>query len=85
MIAPEQIISEELRLVKPDIERDAPLSVEWRSGETGHATQVSMGVAPDGTVEPSLEEERALIKKFIETEKELVWMIGDVSDTRKRA
>lgn len=75
MIGPEQIISDDLRLIAPHVERDAPLGVGWMSGESGQATQNLMGIAPKEIHDHSLKEEQELVQYFIDTDEELVWMI----------
>lgn len=75
MIGPEQKISDNLRLVAPDIDRDPPLGVGWMSGSMGRETQRLMGIPLQDIHDHDLEEERRLIKFFIDTESELVWMI----------
>lgn len=75
MIAPEQFISDDLRLISPNVERDAPLGVGWMSGASGRATQGLMGVAPKDIHDHDINEERELVRYFIDTDEELVWMI----------
>lgn len=82
MIAPELITSDEsIRLIEPDIERDAPLGVEWLSGENGRESLRLMGL-PDSKIHPpTLQEEQERVQSFIDNNDELVWMIevdGDV-------
>lgn len=75
MIGPEQIISDDLRLIAPHVERDAPLGVGWMSGESGQATQNLMGIAPREIHDHNLKEEQELVQYFTDTDEELVWMI----------
>lgn len=75
MIGLEQIISDDLRLIAPNVERDALLGVEWMSGESGLATQSLMGIAPKEIHDHDIAEEQKLVQYFIETDEELVWMI----------
>lgn len=75
MIASEQVISDELRLVPPNVERDAPLGVKWMSGKSGRETQRLMGIAPEQIHDHDIAEEQKLVQYFIDTDEELVWMI----------
>ena len=64
-----------VRLVRPDVERDALRSVTWLAGESGKATLELMGVPSEQIHESTLEEERQRIKGFLEENDELDWMI----------
>ena len=75
MVGPELQISSELRLIAPSVERDAVVSVKWRSGEDGRNTQASMGIPAKDISRPTLDDERTLIRNFIDTKDEIVWMI----------
>jgi len=62
-------------LVKPEIDRDAQLGVEWLEGELGRATLSSMGVADADNKPTTLQYERERVKNFIEGQNQLNWMI----------
>lgn len=62
-------------LVKPDIERDAALGVQWLEGELGRATLTSMGVSETDNKPTTLEDERERVRDFIEGQDQLNWMI----------
>ena len=72
----------DVKLVFPNVDRDAPRSVEWLSGEVGHSTMLLMGNSekdsdniinmPD---DQKLIEERNRVKEFIENTGELNWTI----------
>lgn len=64
-----------VQLVEPDVERDAPISVQWLQGETGRDTLQRMGVPDNDIIEPTLESERGRIKSFLDREDQLNWMI----------
>lgn len=64
-----------IHLVGPDIERDAPLSVEWLKGDIGRNTLRLMGVADKDNLPSTLEQEKARVKDFIENDDQLNWMI----------
>ena len=64
-----------IKLIEPDVERDAALGVEWLHGELGHSTLVLMGVADEDNKPTSLEAERARVQDFIEGKDQLNWMI----------
>jgi RimJ/RimL family protein N-acetyltransferase len=80
--APELLTSDEnIRLIEPDVERDAPLSFEWLSGEQGRHSQRLLGVAEKDIHPPTLDREEARVESFLDREDQLVWMIevaGDV-------
>ena len=73
---------DDVKLVFPNVERDAPRSVEWLSGEVGHSTMLLMGNSeevvnnivnmPD---DQKLIEEQKRVQEFIETPGELNWTI----------
>ena len=67
--------NEAIRLIEPDVERDARYGVDWLSGEVGKKTLLSMGNAPEEIGAPSLETERQRVKDFIERPDQLNWMI----------
>lgn len=65
----------DIRLIEPDIERDAALGVEWLQGELGRTTLSSMGVAEKDNKPTDIECERERVKDFIEQDDQLNWMI----------
>lgn len=68
----------DLRLTAPDVERDAPIAVQWLEGEVGRNTLQLMGNPVETIVEPSLEAEKERIQSFLSLEgqkKQLTWMI----------
>lgn len=67
--------SPDVRLVAPDIERDAPLSVEWLAGDLGRNTLSLMGVNDANNKPSTLEAEQDRVKEFIERKDQLNWMI----------
>lgn len=76
MIAPELLtVDEDIRLIPPDVERDAPLSVSWLEGEEGEETLRSMGVPDKDIVSPTLEGEEERIHEMIESPHRIAWMI----------
>lgn len=64
-----------VRLIEPDVERDAQLGVEWLDGARGRETLQLMGVADKDNKSTTLEHERARVQSFIEREDQLNWMI----------
>jgi len=65
----------DVKLIEPDVERDAPLSMQWLDGELGRQTLSSMGV-PDKENKPTtLELEKQRVEKFLEDDTELNLMI----------
>lgn len=76
MIATElETSNPDVRLVAPDVERDASLSMHWLHGSLGHATLASMGVAEKDNKPTTLELERERVKRFIDRPDQLNWMI----------
>ncbi len=65
-----------IELVEPDIERDAPIAVNWLAGDIGRQTLRLMGNTDKNNKPSSLDEEKARIKGFIESEEQLTWMIS---------
>ena len=55
----------ELVLVRPNVERDAPLSVVWMVGKEGNNTQRLMGNTEEHNKPTTLAEEEARIREFI--------------------
>lgn len=64
-----------IRLIEPDVERDAQLGVEWLNGARGRETLQLMGVADKDNKPTTLEHERARVQSFIERKDQLNWMI----------
>lgn len=67
---------EKVRLIRPDVGRDAPLSVQWLAGESGRLTLQLMGVPDADNHETTLEAERDRIGSFLGNNGELDWMIA---------
>jgi RimJ/RimL family protein N-acetyltransferase len=65
----------EIRLVKPDVERDARLGVEWLSPPHGLDTLRMMGVDVREYKPPQLEDEKHRVEDFITKTDQLNWMI----------
>jgi RimJ/RimL family protein N-acetyltransferase len=65
----------DINLVPPNIERDAPLGVDWLSGNTGRDTLKLMGVTDEYNKPSTLEEEKDRVKGFIDNTNQLNWMI----------
>ena len=73
---------DDIKLVFPNVDRDAPRSVEWLSGEVGHSTMLLMGNSEKDSdniinmpYDQKLIEERNRVKEFIENTGELNWTI----------
>ncbi len=64
-----------LRLVAPQVERDAPLGVEWLNGPAGHSTMLMLGNPPASLADTTLEDQERLVRGFISAQGELHWMI----------
>lgn len=64
-----------VKLVYPDIERDAPLGVIWLEGETGRHTLKLMGVADADNKPTDIVRERERVGNFIHGPNQLNWMI----------
>lgn len=64
-----------IRLVEPDIERDAPLGVGWLEGVAGRDTLRLMGVSNDENRPSSIDLEKERVQGFISNEHQLNWMI----------
>lgn len=76
MIAPElQTADPSVRLIEPDVERDAPLSFEWMAGDEGRRSQALMGVADKDIHAHTLDESELLIESFMDSDNEIVWMV----------
>jgi RimJ/RimL family protein N-acetyltransferase len=73
---------DDIKLVFPNVDRDAPKSVEWLSGEVGHSTMLLMGNSEENANnivnmphDQKLIEEQKRLKEFIEKPGELNWTI----------
>lgn len=66
----------DIRLIEPDIERDARLSLVWLDGQLGHKTLSLMGVPERENNPTSLEKERQRIAEFVARKDQLNWMIA---------
>lgn len=64
-----------LELVAPNVERDAPLSLEWVNGAASRDTLLKMGNTPDSIVTTTLEDEKQRTRDFIESDTQRTWMI----------
>jgi len=64
-----------VRLVRPVVERDAPLGLRWLDGEQGRSTLLRMGVPADLIEPPALTREKARISSFISRNDQYNWMI----------
>lgn len=76
MIAP--ILNTEnaaIRLIEPDVQRDAQWGVEWLDGQTGYETLQLMGVGDKDNKPTTLEREQARVQSFIDRRDQLNWMI----------
>ncbi len=64
-----------VRLVRPVVERDASLSLQWLGGEHGRTTMLMMGVPADLIEAPTLDHEKSRISSFINRDDQYNWMI----------
>lgn len=69
------ICDDDITLISPDVDRDAPIATRWMAGEDGRQTQQSMGIPPQDIHEHTLAESRKLFEDFVSTQDEIVWMI----------
>lgn len=65
----------ELKLIPPDVERDAPISVRWLEGSLGRETLKLMGNTEENNRPSTLKVEKERIRDFIESSDQLTWMI----------
>jgi RimJ/RimL family protein N-acetyltransferase len=65
-----------VRLVKPEVERDAQLGVDWLKGANGRQLLKLMGVATKDNKESTLEDEIARIRGFLMKKDQINWMIS---------
>lgn len=75
MIAPDLDCGNDLMLINPNVDRDAPIATKWMQGSVGQQTQRSMGIPPQDIHEHTLAESRDLFEDFISTQDEIVWVI----------
>lgn len=71
-------------MITPEVERDAPLGFEWRSGEAGRESRRLMGMPEPDIAPPVLDTEEARIEDFLDRSDLLAWMIevdGEVVGT----
>ena len=64
-----------IKLVPPNVERDAQLGVEWLAGEDGRETLKLMGVTENNNKPTTLRAEKERVQGFIENTNQLNWMI----------
>jgi len=64
-----------VRLVKPDVARDAVLSVKWLAGDEGRKTLRLMGVPDARNKASTLEQEQARVQDFLDRTDQRNWMI----------
>ncbi|HSH55893.1 MAG TPA: GNAT family N-acetyltransferase [Candidatus Limnocylindrales bacterium] len=67
-----------IKLIEPNVERDAELGVQWLNGESGRATLRSMGNTEeviDTMLPATLEQEAERVRSFLVREDQLNWMI----------
>ena len=65
----------DIKLVPPDIERDARLGVEWLADDIGRETLRLMGNTNENNKPSTLEEEKERVRGFIENTNQMNWMI----------
>lgn len=61
---------DDVLLLRPDVERDAPFALGWFSRAEGRQTLLSMGNAQSEIEEATLDGEKVTIQEFIDLEKE---------------
>jgi len=64
-----------LSLVRPNIEQDAPLAVEWLAGPSGRETLRLMGSTDEHNKPSTLEDERRRLRDFITSTSQITWMM----------
>ena len=67
-----------VRLIKPNVDRDAPFALGWFKSDHGNQTLLLMGNAENEIKPSTLYNEKKTLKKFIELEKsneQITWMI----------
>ena len=65
----------DLLLVQPNVERDAPVAVEWLCGDAGRTTMRLMGNNEDNVGPTTLDAERKRVQGFIDSADQLTWML----------
>lgn len=65
-----------VKLVSPNVERDAALGVTWIAGPEGRRTLKLMGVADSENQPSSLEAETARVQGFLDAHDQYNWMIN---------
>lgn len=65
----------DLKLIEPDIERDAVNGVKWLEGDMGRATLLLMGVADEHNKPTTLKAEEERVNDFLTRQDQLNWMI----------
>lgn len=63
-------------LIEPNLERDAPLGVEWINCSEGYKTLQLMGVTEKDNKPTTLEHEQRRVQDFIANPNQLNWMIS---------
>lgn len=66
---------DDVRLIAPNVDRDAPSGVRWLSGPVGRETLRSMGVIDVENNESTVGLERRRLQTIIDDSSELAWMI----------
>ncbi|MCA9344038.1 GNAT family N-acetyltransferase [Candidatus Saccharibacteria bacterium] len=64
-----------LKLIEPDIERDAANGIKWLEGDMGRTTLRLMGVADEHNKPTTLEAEKERVNDFLTRQDQLNWMI----------
>lgn len=64
-----------VNLIKPDVQRDAPLGVYWMADPHGRYTLKMMGVPDKYNCASTLAEETQRMSKFLEDDNQYNWMI----------
>ncbi len=67
--------NQDIVLVAPDVERDAPISVQWLEGAIGRDTLKLMGNTDENNKPSTLEAEKERVRDFIASKDQLNWMI----------
>lgn len=85
MIGPELFTADErLRLIAPDVARDASRMSEWLSGDQGVETLRSMGIAEKDILPPDIQSIEERMQHLIDSHVHVAWMIeieGDIEGT----
>ncbi|MCK9641707.1 MAG: GNAT family N-acetyltransferase [Prolixibacteraceae bacterium] len=75
MFTQEIICSDDVKLVKPDVERDVLLGMQWMAGEMGKQTMRLMGAVIDDNFGSNEQEETERISGFLTNPDQLNWMV----------